>query len=105
MKKQLTVALGLAVLATPAFASKARLMALGEDANGSFFINDNRNIFLNAAEANNHADLVTFEWGNNNGADSDTDANAEGGILYSHKNLVYGLHLGGQSTLDRTLSG
>ncbi|MFA7613832.1 MAG: hypothetical protein WCY48_06310, partial [Candidatus Caldatribacteriota bacterium] len=94
MKKQLTVALGLAVLATPAFASKARLLALGEDANGSFFINDNRNIFLNAAEANNHADMVTFEWGEANQSDDDTAPNAEGGILYSHKNLVYGLHLG-----------
>src|SRR5690606_4430147 len=94
MKKQLTVALGLAVLATPAFASKARLLALGEDANGSFFINDNRNIFLNSAEANNHADIVTFEWGENNSNDTDTNPNAEGGMLYSHKNLVYGIHLG-----------
>lgn len=94
MKKQLTVALGLAVLATPAFASKARLLALGESENGSFFINDNRNIFLNAAEANNHADMVTFEWGESNQTDEDTAPNAEGGILYSYKNLVYGLHLG-----------
>ena len=43
MKKQLTVALGLAVLATPAFATKARLQALGEDVNGSYYVNDNRN--------------------------------------------------------------
>lgn len=99
MKKQLTLALGLAVLATPAFASKARLMALGEDANGSFFINDNRNIFLNAAETNNHADMVTFEWGKSNTADNndagrDTNPNAEGGVLMGHKNFVYGVHLG-----------
>lgn len=104
MKKQLTVALGLVVLATPAFASKARLLALGEDANGSFFINDNRNIFLNAAEANNHSDMVTFELGDNDGTDSDVNANAEGGILYSHKNLVYGVHLGGQTSFDSVVS-
>lgn len=104
MKKQLTLALGLAVLATPALASKARLMALGEDANGSFFINDNRNIFLNAAEANNHADMVTFEWGNNNGNDTDVDTNAEGGALFAHKNIVYGVHLGGQTSFDNVLS-
>lgn len=103
MKKQLTLALGLAVLATPAFASKARLMALGESENGSFFINDNRNIFLNAAEANNHGDMVTFEWGDNNGTDSDTDANAEGGILYSNKNFVYGIHMGSQTGFERML--
>lgn len=103
MKKQLTLALGLAVLATPAFASKARLLALGEDANGSFFINDNRNIFLNAAEANNHGDLVTFEFGDNNGTDSDTDANAEGGILYANKNFVYGIHMGSSTGFERML--
>jgi len=56
MKKQLTVALGLAVLATPAFASKARLQALGEDVNGSFYVNDLRNVFLNAANVNNYKD-------------------------------------------------
>ena len=107
MKKQLTLALGLAVLATPAFASKARLMALGEDANGSFFINDNRNIFLNAAEANNHADMVTFEFGNSNTADDnstagDANANAEGGALMGHKNFVYGVHLGRNTNFQNT---
>lgn len=95
MKKQLAVALGLSVLATPvAFASKARLLALGESTNGSFFINDNRNIFLNAAEVNNHKDLVTFEFGTGATTDTDTAPNAEGGVLKSHNNLVYGIHLG-----------
>lgn len=105
MKKQLTLALGLAVLATPAFASKARLMALGEDANGSFFINDNRNIFLNAAEANNHADMVTFEFGNSNATDADNNTNAEGGALMGHKNFVYGVHLGRNTNFQNTLNG
>ncbi len=94
MKKQLTVALGLAVLATPAFASKARLLALGEDVNGSFYINDNRNVFLNASEVNSHKDLVTFEWG---AADASGDAgtpNAEGGFYRSVNNMVYGLQFG-----------
>ena len=97
MKKQLVVALGLAVLATPAFASKARLLALGESADGSFFINDNRNIFLNSAEVNNHKDLVTFEWGS--GA-----ADAEGGFLKAHNNLVYGLQLGRENSMNDTVS-
>ena len=94
MKKQLVVALGLTVLATPAFASKARLQALGESTNGSFFISDNRNIFLNAAEVNNNKDLVTFEFGSGATADSDIAPNAEGGVLKAYNNLVYGLHLG-----------
>lgn len=102
MKKQLTVALGLAVLATPALASKARLQALGESTNGSFFIQDNRNIFLNAAEVNKHGDLVTFEFGSSQTTDSDTAPNAEGGILFNHNNLVYGVHLGRVTTFDST---
>ena len=68
MKKQLTVALGLAVLATPAFATKARLQALREDIYGSYYINDNRNIWLNPAQITNHKDLVTFEWGDASGS-------------------------------------
>jgi hypothetical protein len=98
MKKQLTVALGLAVLATPALASKARLQALGEDVNGSFYINDNRNIFLNAAQVNNHKDLVTFEWGDTvETTDATTTPRAEGGVFMSSNNLVYGLYLGSES--------
>jgi len=98
MKKQLTVALGLAVLATPAFASKARLQALGEDVNGSFYVNDNRNIFLNSAHVNNHKDLVTFEWGNTAAAtDATGTPRAEGGVFRAHNNMVWGLYLGSES--------
>jgi hypothetical protein len=103
MKKQLALALGLSVLATPAaFASKARLLALGESTNGSFFINDNRNIFLNAAEVNNNKDLVTFEFGAGSTTDTDTAPNAEGGVLKAHGNLVYGLHLGRVTSFNQT---
>lgn len=82
MKKQLIVALGLAVLATPAFASKARLQALGEDQYGSFYVNDNRNVFLNAANVNNHKDLATFEWGATTAAtDATATPRSEGGVF------------------------
>lgn len=113
MRKQLAVAFGLAVVASPAFATKARLEALGEDSLGSYYINDNRNYFLNPARINNHKDLVTFEFGasgDNNGVSSDT-ANApkaEGGFTKGHGNLVYGLHFGSTSPsvgLMRTLGG
>ena len=87
MKKQLALAAGLAVLAAPAFASKARLQALGEDVNGSFYISDNRNIFLNASEVNNHKDFVTFELENDGG-------NGEGGFIRNAGNLVWGAHMG-----------
>ncbi|MFP5458943.1 MAG: hypothetical protein ACLGG7_09440 [Bacteriovoracia bacterium] len=89
MKKQLVLAAGLAVLATPAFASKARLLALGEDVDGSFYIQDNRNIFLNASEINNNKDFVTYEL---------AAGDNEGGFARTAGNMVYGVHLG--RTLD-----
>lgn len=106
MKKQLTVALGLAVLATPAFASKARLQALGEDTNGSFYINDNRNIFLNAAHVNNHKGLVTFETGSTTadaGDDSSAAPRPEGGVFFGQGNMVYGVQLGNESNTSNLL--
>lgn len=85
MKKQLVLAAGLAVLATPAFASKARLQALGESTDGSFYIQDNRNIFLNASEINNNKDFVTYEL---------AAGDNEGGFARTAGNMVYGVHLG-----------
>jgi hypothetical protein len=103
MKKQVIVALGLAVLATPAFASKARLQALGEDNYGSQFINDNRNIWLNAAQINNHKDLVTFEFGTESAGDDAATPRGEGGVYKNHGNLVYGVHFGGASSTGNAL--
>jgi hypothetical protein len=100
MKKQLVLGMGLAVLATPAFASKARLQALGESTFGSYYINDNRNIFLNAAQVNNHKDLVTFEWGNSSDTaaqDNNAAPKAEGGVFFGNGNMVYGVQLGSES--------
>ncbi len=94
MKKQIALAAGLAVLATPALASKARMMALGEDVDGSFYVNDNRNIFLNPSEVLNHKDMVSFEWGAGQGTDATDDANAEGGFLRASGNLVWGAQMG-----------
>ena len=97
MKKQLVLVTGLAVLAAPAFASKARLQALGESTDGSQYINDNRNIFLNAAHVNSHKDLVTFENGTTGTADTAAAPRAEGGYFFSNGNMVYGVQLGQES--------
>jgi len=103
MKKQLTVALGLAVLATPAFATKARLQALGESIDGSFYVNDNRNIFLNPAHVNNHKDLVTFELGDTTAAtDATATPRAEGGLFKQAGNLVWGVQFGSESNTSNT---
>lgn len=112
MKRQLTVALGLAVIATPAFATKARLEALGEDNFGSYYINDNRNIFLNPARINENKDFVTYEFGSAGSSvaaqDSAAAPRAGGGFAKSHGNMVYGLHFGDSSPttgLVRSLTG
>lgn len=104
MKKHITLALGLAVLSGSAFASKARLEALGEEANGSMFLSDNRNVFLNAATLNYHKDLVTFEWGNTASAvDSAQTPRGEGGAFKSSGNMVYGLYFGNESNTSNAL--
>lgn len=110
MKKHLVLGVTLAVIATPAFATKARLVALGEEITGSQYINDSRNIFLNAATANDYKDMAIFELGddgktgNNVGTglgakgDNDHTPQAEGGVLYGHGSMVYGAYFGGESS-------
>ena len=45
MKKHIVVAAGLAVLSTGAFATVARMSALNQTAQGSYYIQDERNAF------------------------------------------------------------
>lgn len=98
MKKQIASILGVALLSTGAFASKARLEALGQDSYGSFFIDDARNVTLNPAMLNFHKDFVTMEWGDTSGPqDSTSTPRAEGGMFKAAGNMVYGLYLGDES--------
>jgi hypothetical protein len=77
---------------TSLLASKARLTALGEDTNGSFFIEDSRNIFLNPAFMNNFSSQLSFEYGN---ATTETASPAaEGGLILDKGNKKIGLYLG-----------
>jgi hypothetical protein len=102
MKKQVALALGLAVISGSALASKARLEALGENADGSQYIMDARNIFLNPAQANYFKDMVTIEAGNtSNNDDKASSPNAEGGFLRASGNMVYGAFFGHE---DQTLN-
>lgn len=113
MKKQIAIAMGLAVISTSAFATKARLEALGEDAGGSQFISDNRNVFLNPATVNYHKDFVTFEWGDTDtgvaATSPDTDAaatpHAEGGFFKASGNMAYGVYFGSESNTSNRLRG
>lgn len=95
------LAVGLSLATTSAFATKARLISLGDDQDGSFFIEDNRNMFLNPAHIVHNKDMVTLEWGNSgnqtSGGSTDTTPNSEAGVTYEAGNFVYGVQLGAEN--------
>lgn len=107
MKKIMIVGCALMLLSTSAFATKARLQALGEDKDGSYFISDYRNIYLNPAELNSMGNKAIFEWGNTGGTlgavsrsslDLDNATKAQGGVLYGLSNgLKVGAILGDET--------
>ncbi len=78
------------------WASKARLQALGQDADrGSGYINDFRNIFKNPALLSGMENTVITEWGAASGNTSTAaDPGAEGGFFHNANPFAYGLYLG-----------
>jgi hypothetical protein len=97
MKKHLAFAAGLAVLSAPAFATKARLEALQQTGRASFFLDDSRSVFLNAAKVNTMNNYVVTEWGTANAAaDAEAAPHAEGGFFRKSSSLAYGLYLGNE---------
>jgi hypothetical protein len=109
--KNLSLVLALTIAASPAFASRARLEALGEGKNGSYYINDGRNIFLNPAQIVKHKKKLWLEFG---GEPSNSDTNAQviadsfsnsrgqGGFSNTMGDFTYGLYL--NNTSDRALN-
>lgn len=116
MKKTLGLGLVLLLLSNNAFATKARLLALGMDETdneGSYYIDSVRNIFLNAANVNDFGNTLIFEWGDkganpqaaNTQASIDTDnkPKAAGGFLMNAGDYVWGLYLGNESNTSSLL--
>jgi hypothetical protein len=101
--KNLALILGLMIAASPAFASRARLESLGEGKNGSFYINDSRNIFLNPAQIVKHKKKLWLEFGGEPGAVQDTaiTPRGQGGFSNTFGDFTYGLYL--NQTSERTL--
>lgn len=97
----------------PASATIARLKALGMDETdneGSYFIKDDRNVFLNVANVNDYGDTVILEWGavgNALAAQTRTDADhapkAKGGVFKKNGNMTYGVYLGNESNTSALL--
>ena len=108
MRNYLTLVLSLIVLSTPAFASRARLESLGESKNGSFFIDDSRNMFFNPAFINNYKKKMFLEFGaktgtaTSNAADATNNTKPEGGFTNTFGDFSYGVYMGHES--DRTLN-
>lgn len=101
--KNVALILGLMIAASPAFASRARLEALGEGKNGSYYINDSRNIFLNPAQIVKHKKKLWLEFGSETPAtpDSATTPRGQGGFSNTFGDFTYGLYLNQNS--ERTL--
>ncbi len=94
MKKtalSLFIALGLLTVTT-AHGSKARLLSFAQSEDGSLFIPDARNIFLNPATIFNAKQSVNFELGNQTVNDGMPDA--EGGLLMATSPIAYAVQLG-----------
>lgn len=106
MKKTL-IALALAGMTTSAYASKARVEALGQNADDNYFIKDSRSIWYNVSNIHDYKDMVLVELGANGqaGTDLDGEANpkAQGGFFRSSGNAVYGVYLGEEQNTSMLL--
>jgi hypothetical protein len=106
MKKHLLIA-GIAVLSTSAYATTTRLQALGQDTSrGSFFIDDNYNVFRNAANVNMYKNYMVTEWGTEDGNNqSGTDERQlEGGFFREAGSFTYGVYFNNESDLAEAYS-
>jgi hypothetical protein len=119
MKKIMMIGSALLVLSSSAFASQARLLALGmteTDNEGSYYISDSRNIFLNVAYINLYPNQAEFDWGNAGSnatvitgtssaatVGSNTSPKAQGGVFKKYGDFVYGLYFGNESNTSSLL--
>ncbi|MAV90405.1 MAG: hypothetical protein CL676_03225 [Bdellovibrionaceae bacterium] len=95
MKLSLILLLGFA-MSQAAFATRARLMGLGLDKNGSLFVEDDRNVFLNPAHINAVENKVNLEAGATDRISGTTtnDPKAEGGVSYKMDPFSLGVQIG-----------
>lgn len=94
--KQLLILAAVTVVASGAFASKARVSALSDSRN----INDFQQAFARPYLFKNFGSMATFEWGNSGDqivANGQPTAHAEGGFLMSNEDSTYGIYFGRRS--------
>ncbi len=108
MKKIILSAVALSTLSMSAYASKARILALGDETEDNFYVMDSRYIFTNSSYAADFADQVMLEWGGTGSAsagtlDQDKDPKAMGGFLKKSGAYTYGAYLGNESNVSSFL--
>ncbi len=103
MKNYLTLVLAVLMVSTTANASRARLESLGEGKNGSYYIQDSRNIFLNPAQIVHYKKKLSLEFGNEPGATQDTSLapRGQGGFTNTFGDFTYGVYM--NQTSEREL--
>lgn len=101
--------IGLMLSAQTVLASKARLSALGQGTDGSYYIDDTRGVFLNPARINNTSDFANFEMGTSNipatTAAASTTPIAEGGVFKKVGSVKAGLQLGKSTNATSKIQG
>jgi|GEM_PF-865686 len=104
MKNYLTLVLALSVVSSPAYASRARLESLGEGKNGSFYIDDSRNMFLNPASIVRYKKKMMLELGGETtgAVDNANASRAQGGFTNTFGDFTYAVYL--NNTSDRAIS-
>lgn len=106
MKKTM-IAFALVSMTSSAYASKARVEALGQDSADNYFIKDSRSIWYNVSHIHDYKDMILLEWGGAGAQVTDLDVEAtpkaQGGFFKSIGNGVYGVHLGEESNTGMLL--
>jgi hypothetical protein len=87
---------------TSAWATRARLLSLGLDEDGTQIIRDNRNIFLNPAEVAKVKEGIYGEWGDS--ALGGVNPDAEGGLVYDLGGFKTALQLGRQTVVSDNIN-
>ncbi|WP_412473779.1 hypothetical protein [Halobacteriovorax sp. YZS-1-1] len=109
MKKVFLGAATLALLSTSAYATKARLLALGDEVEDNYYTMDDRYIFTNASYVNNYGDMVVLEYGEegvgsgSSTLDTDGDPKPMGGFFKKMGKFTYGVYLGNESNVSTSL--
>jgi hypothetical protein len=92
------------MISPAAMATKARLKALSQATNGSLFVKDERNVYLNPASVHELENVATFEWGTKTATIGAAPAEPipEGLAIYKTDNFQYAVGLGrtGDGTKD-----